>query len=165
MKKFLTLGLVLITTNLFAVTGFYQTIDDKTNMPRSIVKIFEYDDGKIGGRIVAMYDTKGNIEDTIVTPTRRSTRLSGNPHLSGLDILWELRHDGKEYSGGRIMDPQSGSAYRARIWQENPAHLSVRGQLGIGIGRTQTWNTLDTAALPAELRNLDTSAWTPTPRN
>jgi len=162
-KLLLTISLITYNLSLFGVTGFYQTIDDKTGNPRSIVKIFQYGDGNIGGRIVAMYDAEGNIEDTIVSPTRRSTRLAGNPYLSGLDIIWGLNQSDNEYSGGRIMDPQSGSTYRARIWQENPETLQVRGQLGIGIGRTQTWTTLSTDALPAALQTLDTSGWTPAP--
>jgi len=167
MKKLLLI-ISLITCHISlasAITGFYQTIDDKTNMPRSIVRIYEYDDGKIGGRIVAMYDTNGNIEDTIAAPTRRAQKMKGNPYLSGLDIIWGLTNDGKEYNGGRILDPQSDSTYRARIWQDDPTKLQVRGQLGIGLGRTQTWNTLSPANLPAAIKNLDTANWIPTPRN
>ena len=44
--------------------GLYQTIDDETNLPKSIVKLYEYKDGDdtvLAGRIVALYDEKGNI--------------------------------------------------------------------------------------------------------
>ena len=39
--------------------GTYQTIDDETNLPKSIVQIYEYQDDnntEIAGRIIALYN-------------------------------------------------------------------------------------------------------------
>ena len=54
-------------------TGMYQTIDDETNLPKSIVKLYEYKDGNdslLAGRIVALYDEKGNVSETINNPVK-----------------------------------------------------------------------------------------------
>lgn len=52
--------------------GLYQTIDDETNTPKSIVAQYEYTDGddtELAGRIVAMYGTDGTISETLATST------------------------------------------------------------------------------------------------
>ncbi|WP_245574509.1 DUF2147 domain-containing protein [Hugenholtzia roseola] len=53
----------------------------------------------------------------------------------------ELRHDGKEYSGGKILDPEDGKSYTCKIWREGK-NLMVRGYVAFFF-RTQKW-------LPAE---------------
>ncbi len=145
--------------------GTYQTIDDETNLPKSIVQIYEYQDGndtEIAGRIIALYNEHGELSETLNNPTRVAEKVSGTPKYVGLDIIWdmELDSDDNEYSGGKIMDPKSGKVYSSVIWQETPTVLKVRGKIG-PFGRTQNWNVIDVQTLPSELHNLDTSKWTP----
>ena len=139
--------LSLLTLSASAFTGFYQTIDDKTNQPKSIVYLYEQD-GMLRGKIVALY-TDGKISETILKPVRIAEKVKDKPHTAGLVIIWDMKPDGKEYRGGKIMDPASGSIYSAVIWQEDPATLKVRGKIG-PIGRTQTWNAIKK---PAELKD------------
>ena len=56
------------------------------------------------------------------------------------------------------MDPKSGKVYSSVMWQETPEVLNVRGKIG-PFGRTQKWNKIAPATLPAELQNIDTSTW------
>jgi uncharacterized protein (DUF2147 family) len=143
-----------------AFPGFYQTIDDETNRPKSIVAVYEYDGGKLGGRIIALYGDDGKISETLSKPVRVADKVSGSPKMSGLDIIWNMEKDGDEYAGGRIMDPKSGKIYRSVMWQDEPEHLKVRGKIG-PFGRTQTWNTLKASDLPKDLQKLNTSKWEP----
>lgn len=46
------------------------------------------------------------------------------------------------------------------MWQDSPEYLNVRGKIG-SFGRTQRWNVLNSADLPAELQGIDTTIWTP----
>lgn len=159
---------ILFSTNVFAAlpfVGMYQTIDDETNLPKSIVRLYEYkegDDTLLAGRIVALYDEKGNVSETINNPVKVADKVSGSPKYVGLDIIWNMEWDAddSEYTDGKIMDPKKGSVYSSVIWQEDKSKLQVRGKIG-PFGRTQTWNVLTVSDLPAELQNVDTNNWKP----
>ncbi|MBD5391182.1 DUF2147 domain-containing protein [bacterium] len=145
--------------------GFYQTIDDKTNTPKSIVALYEYnddDDVELAGRIVALYGADGTISETIANPVKVADQVKGKPTYVGLDIIWDMEWDADDnrYEDGKIMDPQSGSVYSSVIWAGEGDMLNVRGKIG-PIGRTQKWRVMDAAQLPADIKNIDTSNWTP----
>ena len=146
-------------------TGFYQTIDDETNAPKSIVRIYEYRDGDdvlVAGRIVALYNADGTISETLNNPTRIAEKVKGAPKMVGMDVIWDMEFDADDnkYEDGKIIDPKSGKVYSSVMWQDVPETLNVRGKIG-PFGRTQKWNTLDVSVLPSELQNLDVSLWTP----
>lgn len=168
MKKYLLFILCsLFITNAMAFVGFYQTIDDKINKPKSIVALYEYknSDGetRLGGRIIALYNLDtGKISETMLNPKRIAEEVPQKPKMAGLDILWDMERDGDEYSAGHIMDPKNGNVYRCSIWQdkETPDKLQVRGKIAF-LGRTQTWNVFTKKDLPQELQNIKTTGWTP----
>lgn len=148
--------------------GLYQTIDDETNTPKSIVQLYEYQDGdktELAGRIVALYDANGAVSETLENPTRVAEKVKGEPKMVGLDIIWDMEWDAKdkEFSNGKIMDPKSGKIYSSVIWQDKTDSLNVRGKIG-PFGRTQKWNVMQSADLPAALQNIDTGDWAPTVR-
>ena len=115
--------------------GFWQTVDDETKEPRSIVEIYE-EDGAVQGRIVRLIDPD---EPNPVCNKCEDDRR-GEP-IEGMVILEGMTQDGNEWAGGRILDPENGKTYRCRIWVEEGT-LRVRGYLAV-FRRTQTW-------LPAE---------------
>lgn len=142
--------------------GMYQTIDDETNKPKSIVALYEHEN-QLAGRIVALYDANGQISETPSNAGRIADQVDGAPKYVGLDIIWRMTWDtdDNEYSGGKIMDPKSGKIYSSVMWQDaDKTKLQVRGKIG-PFGRTQTWNVLNTSDLPTELQNLNTSDWQP----
>lgn len=146
--------------------GVYQTIDDETNSPKSIVALYEYvdgDDTNLAGRIIALYGADGAISETLSNPTRVADKVAGAPKTVGLDIIWDMEWDSDDnkYEDGKIMDPKSGKVYSSVMWQDVPAVLNVRGKIG-PFGRTQKWNTLDASALPSDLQSIDTTSWQPT---
>ncbi len=167
-KKLLSsfiLSLLPVVSMASSFNGLYQTIDDETNKPKSIVALYKYmegDDMELAGRIVALYDTEGNISETLSNPTRIADKVSGAPKMVGLDIIWDMEweDDDNRYEDGKIMDPKSGKVYSSVIWQDTPNVLNVRGKIG-PFGRTQKWNVMDVSTLPSELQNLDTSGWKP----
>jgi len=61
--------------------------------------------------------------------------------LIGLRILWDLRKDGGEWSGGRIFDPDNGNVYKCSITVEHDGEkLKARGFIGFSLlGRTEYW--------------------------
>ena len=145
--------------------GLYQTVDDETNAPKSIVALYEYADGddvELAGRIVALYGADGRISETIANPTKIADSVPGAPKYVGLDIIWDMEWDADDraYDDGKIMDPKSGKIYSAEITQATSGKLDVRGKIG-PFGRTQHWNLMDSSAVPSELQNLNTENWKP----
>ena len=157
--------LPIVANASIAHVGVYQTIDDETNTPKSIVALYEYADGdeaKLAGRIIALYNADGTIAETLSNPTRIADKVKGTPKMVGMDIIWDMEwdNDDSRFEDGKIMDPKSGKVYSSVVWQEISGKLNVRGKIG-PFGRTQVWNTLDVSALPADLQGLDTTNWKP----
>lgn len=167
---FAVAGLAFVNAAAAALphVGFYQTIDDETNRPKSIVALYEYTDGddvELAGRIVALYNADGVVSETLAAPVKVAAGVPGAPKYVGMDIIWDMEWDADDnkFEDGKIMDPTSGKVYSSVIWQDAPGTLNVRGKIG-PFGRTQKWNALTTAQLPAQLKDTDTAGWKPTIR-
>jgi len=115
--------------------GVWKTVDDKTGKPRAIVRVYE-ENGKLFGRIEQSF-TPGaeNRVCAVCTDDRK------DQPIIGLLIIRNMKADGDEYSGGDILDPESGSVYRCKLHlEENGSRLVVRGYIGFALlGRSQTW--------------------------
>jgi len=117
--------------------GRWRTVDDATGQTTSIVVIRE-ENGKLSGRIERLVDPDPR------DPSPRCVRCPGEMRdepVVGLRILWDLRKDGDQWSGGRVLDPDNGKIYRCQIaMEEGGTKLRVRGFIGVSLfGRTQTW--------------------------
>lgn len=122
------LFLALFSTQAVAddgITGFWTTVDDETNEPKSVVQIYEHE-GKFFGRVVDLLKNKD-----------ATAKIKGNPAILGLDIIWNLEKDDDSYAGGKILDPKKGKVYGCEIWKEGDK-LIVRGKIAF-LGRNQTW--------------------------
>lgn len=146
------------------MTGLYQTIDDETNQPKSIVMLYDAGD-TLAGRIVALYGADGTISETHANAAKVAEKVDGRPLVVGMDIVWEMKYDAddRKYSGGKIMDPANGKVYSSVIWQDAPTTLNVRGKIG-PFGRTQTWRVMNASDLPADIQSIDTTGWSPVVR-
>ncbi len=124
------------------VVGHWKTIDDKTGKALSIIKIYEKD--KIFyGKVIDILDPKGRNKLCENCPGDDK----GKPFL-GLVVMSGLKKHGKEYSGGKILDPLNGDFYKCYITLENDDKLKVRGYIGFAIfGRTQYWYRADDSKL------------------
>ncbi|MEQ8583180.1 MAG: DUF2147 domain-containing protein [Marinoscillum sp.] len=136
-----TIFILLLFFGLFTVkaqsaTGLWKTIDDETGKPRSIVQIEERN-GQIFGSIVRLFRSPDEEQDPIckVCPGQRK-----NQKIIGMEIINGLRYDqdDEEYSGGEILDPESGNVYDCKIWLSEEGTLKVRGYV-MFLFRTQTW--------------------------
>ena len=115
--------------------GLWKTIDDKTRQPRGLVRIYEQD-GALFGRIEGSFNPGEAREVCDKCPGEQR-----NQPVIGLVILRGLKKRGAEYSGGEILDPDTGSVYRCRLTVvDNGAKLVVRGYIGLPLaGRSQIW--------------------------
>lgn len=136
MKKTFLLFLIFGISQMYSqsVLGKWKTIDDKTNQAKSIVEIYE-SNGKIYGKIIEIFNEARR--DNICTKCEGADK---NKPVLGLVIIKGLSKDGDEYTGGKILDPESGSHYKCMIKTVGKEKLEVRGYMGISlIGRSQTW--------------------------
>ncbi len=136
---FLILIAVLLSCGLGAQTtdvptGRWQTIDDETGEPKSVIEIYEQG-GKYYGKIATILT--GN-DDAVCD--KCSGKDKGRPML-GLVIIKDLTNKDDHWAGGTILDPQKGSEYKLSAWYENdsPDKLFIRGKHWTGLYRTQTW--------------------------
>jgi uncharacterized protein (DUF2147 family) len=118
--------------------GRWQTIDDETGKPKSIVEIQTAADGTLSGKVAEVLRSDQG-------PNPLCTKCDGerkNQPITGMTILWDLEPDGEGvWSGGNILDPAKGKTYRAKArLLDGGDKLEVRGYIGIeALGRSQTW--------------------------
>jgi len=116
--------------------GAWNTIDDETNKPKSVVRITEKD-GIISGMVEKIVDPAK--QDSKCTECANDDPRKNKPVI-GMTILTGLKKDGDNvYSGGSILDPNNGKTYNAKVTViEGGRKLEMRGSI-LFFGRTQTW--------------------------
>lgn len=122
------------------ITGKWQSIDDETGKPRSVVEIYEKA-REYSGKIVKLYRKPGEDPDPVCEEcpgTKKDQKIIGMEILTGMEYDEE---DG-EYVNGQILDPESGNLYDCKIWLGEEGNLNVRGYL-LFFFRTQIWLPYD----------------------
>ena len=128
-----------IDANAASITGYWTIPDPDTKKPDAIVIGYKKD-GVYYYRMVAVYDDSGRLTDTIANCTQRAKGITGNPKMCDFDMIWGLKFDGKKYSNGHIIDPDSGKIYNCQVWyNEATQNLIVRGELWI-FGENMDWH-------------------------
>ena len=115
--------------------GDWRTFDDHTGLERSLIRI-EVNNGVLTGRVVSTIDP---VEATHTCDKCEDDRRGQK--LIGLQIIRDMRLDGDAWTGGSVLDPQTGSIYRGTIrLADDGQKLELRGYIGIPLfGRSQTW--------------------------
>lgn len=147
MKNMLGILLILfflcITTIGFAqntsIIGKWKTIDDETNEPKSIVKIYS-ENGKYFGQIIELIIKQGEDPDPVCDKCQDKDPRKGQP-VKGMVIIKDLVEKNNEYEGGTILDPDNGKVYTCKIWVEDNK-LMVRGYISFFF-RTQSWYKIE----------------------
>jgi uncharacterized protein (DUF2147 family) len=117
--------------------GVWRTIDDHTKKARSLVRIVEVK-GELQGTVEKIFSEPN--EDPAPTCKECKGERQNKPVI-GMNILWGMKKDGDEWSGGEILDPKNGKTYRCKITlSDDGKSLTVRGYIGLSLfGRSQTW--------------------------
>jgi uncharacterized protein (DUF2147 family) len=125
-------------SNTSTPVGKWKTVDDRTGKVRSLVAIWE-EGGKLFGKIEKLIDPDPNRPPNPLC-IHCIGELKDKP-VVGLRILWDLKKDGDQWSGGKVLDPENGKSYRCIVAvEEGGKKLKVRGFIGFSlIGRTQYW--------------------------
>jgi len=138
MKTVFTLLLSCFSLALLAQSpvGFWRTIDDETGKPKSIVEIYEKD-GKLFGKIAQLTPEAGKDRNRVCISCEDDRK---NQKIEGMEIIRDMKKDGKEWEDGTILDPKNGKVYDCELWvdEDNPDLLNVRGYIAFFF-RTQQW--------------------------
>ena len=143
-RTVLTLALAVGSLPAFAANdspvGKWKTIDDKTHEVKSIVEITE-NGGLLEGKVLQVLKSDHG-------PHPVCSECDGerkNKPIEGMTIMWGLKKDGDEWSGGQILDPAKGKIYKVTLKLENGGKtLDVHGYIGFSlIGRSQEWQRVE----------------------
>ena len=117
--------------------GLWKNIDDKTGKPKALIRITE-SGGELQGKIERLF-LEGEADKN--PKCDKCEGVNKDQPIIGMTILFGLKKDGDEYSGGKILDPGNGKLYSSKITPiENYKKLNVRGYIGTPfIGRSQIW--------------------------
>lgn len=134
--KYLSILFFLIlslTTTAQTITGQWETYDDKTNEKKAVIEIYQTK-GLYFAKIVEKFvGEKNSVCDNC------EGEKKGQP-IIGLVVIEDIKKDGDEFSGGTILDPESGKTYKCYLELVEDNKLKVRGYLGFSVfGRTQYW--------------------------
>ena len=125
------------TADPMSPVGIWTTIDDSTGKPKSLVRIAEKG-GALTGTIIKLINPKDGNPNPMCD--KCSGALKDKP-IVGMTIMRGLTQDDDEWSGGTILDPETGNTYKVYLEVlEGGKKLKVRGYIGISLlGRTQYW--------------------------
>jgi uncharacterized protein (DUF2147 family) len=147
---------VLSASAIFAadkVEGYWKSIDEKTGKVTAAWNIYQKD-GKLFGVIITVpnqkdstiaSDCKGPYKDFPVAGDVSKMTVVNTPFIFNL----KMKAEG-QWEGGNIIDPKDGKLYQCKIIFR-PADnkkfkkdsLEMRGEIGLGIGRSQFWERTD----------------------
>ena len=132
---FLSLALMVaaIVSAQVPFLGEWVTIDDASGEKKSVVNIYQADNGMYYGQIVTLFEDS----DALCTECKDADH---NQPIVGLTIIRDMQLVDGELRGGKVLDPENGKFYYAKIYLEN-GKLILRGSLdkrGL-LGRSQTW--------------------------
>ena len=135
--------LIFAVTLIFSVTLFAKnpllgeriTVDDASGEQKSIVRIYQADNGKYYGTIIQLLEENGE--------TAVCTECTGEDHnkpIVGLTIIRDMQLKDNELRGGKVLDPDNGKFYYAKVYLKD-GKLILRGSLDKAglLGRSQTW--------------------------
>ncbi|CAM4439141.1 DUF2147 domain-containing protein [Acinetobacter dispersus] len=140
-KLISVLFLITLSHVAFAqdISGIWQSVDDVTGAPKGQVEISQESDGSYTGKIIKITPRTG------YTPKELCTGCPApytNKPILGLNVITKLKHKKDlTYTGGKILDPNSGRVYSltAKL-STNGQRLHLRGYVGVSVlGRSQIW--------------------------
>jgi uncharacterized protein (DUF2147 family) len=133
--------------------GFWLSIDEKTNKVTAGWHIYQ-EGGRLFGKILSMADFSSDVRAERCRDTYPGFPVAGRVSqmpVVGTPWIFGLSMDRPgEWSGGSIINPEDGKIYRCKIMYrtaDGRRHrtdvLEMRGEIGLGIGRSQFWQKSD----------------------
>jgi uncharacterized protein (DUF2147 family) len=135
------------------VEGFWLSIDEKTNKVTAGWYIYQ-EGGKLYGTILSMADFDNTLQAIPCKEAYPGFPISGKVNqmlVVGTPWIFGLSCEKPgEWSGGNIINAEDGKMYKCKIKYRNADGkkfktdmLEMRGEIGLGIGRSQYWQKTD----------------------
>ena len=155
MKKFVILSLLFIFASglCFAADpaeGFWVSVDEKSGKMTAGWEIYLVGN-KLYGKIVSVAGHPQDVKATNCPDSIKGFNQPGKVNemtVVGTSWIFDLTADKQPgtWSGGSIIDPDAGKLYKCKITfrpQDGKKYLvdtlEMRGEIGLGIGRSQYW--------------------------
>jgi len=144
LKQLLAITLLMLPYAVHAadLSGVWQTTDDKTGKPRSLVRIVE-----TAGEYSAIVEKGLLATDTGDAVCDKCTDERKGQKIIGMTIAKHLKKstNSNVYDSGEILDPENGKTYKCKMTlSPNGNELEVRGFIGFSLlGRSQTWKRVE----------------------
>lgn len=144
LKQLLAITLLMLPYAAHAadLSGVWQTTDDKTGKPRSLVRIVE-----TAGEYSAIVEKGLLATDTGDAVCDKCTDERKGQKIIGMTIAKHLKQstNSNVYDSGEILDPENGKTYKCKMTlSPNGNELEVRGFIGFSLlGRSQTWKRVE----------------------
>ena len=122
----LLVAMVLFATQMMAQTpilGEWITVDDATGEQKSVVRIYQADNGKYYGTIIELFG-----EDGATAVCEACKGEDHNKPIVGLTIIRDMQLEKGELRGGKVLDPDNGKFYYAKVYLKD-GKLVLRGSL------------------------------------
>src|SRR3546814_15471915 len=100
----------LVAAEATSPVGLWTTIDDETNVPRSIVEITEVN-GELQGRVTKIFYRPDEKPDPVCDTCERARK---DQPVIGMTFLWGMKKDGDGWAGGAIIDPTNAKIPNAK---------------------------------------------------
>lgn len=115
-----------------SVIGLWKNVESDKE---TLIRVYE-EGGKVMGKVEKVL--RNNVEDTAARCTKCKDEIKDKP-MAGLQLIWDMEMDGNRWSGGKLLDPESGRIVNCRLeTAEGGKVLKVRGSVAF-LSRTQTW--------------------------
>ena len=117
-----------------SIVGDWKTVDDKTGDNYSIVSIYQGEDGLYYGKVTKILMGPEDVTCKLCTGEDK------DQPMQGLVIIRGMHEEKGELRGGKVLDPNNGKFYYARLYLKD-GKLVLRGSLDKAglLGRNQTW--------------------------
>ncbi len=148
---------LLISAVCFAqsdpVEGFWLSVDDASGKITAGWQIYQ-EGGKLYGKILSLADYPEGVIAVRCNENYRGFPVAGKVNampVAGTPWIFGLtKSRNGEWSGGNVINPEDGKMYNCKIIFR-PADgkkfktdtLEMRGEIGLGIGRSQFWRKTD----------------------
>ena len=121
-----------------SVLGKWYSIDDN-DQEECIINLYMVN-GRLHGKVVELLQEEDRKKICKKCPGEKKDQP-----LLGLEILSNFQEDDGVWTGGRILVPKTGKAYKCNISIDENDQLIIRGYVGISIlGRSTFWQRVET---------------------
>jgi uncharacterized protein (DUF2147 family) len=129
--------------------GYWISVDDKTGKITAGWELY-VENGTLRGRILSLAGYPAEVKAVLCKDSYPGFPVAGKVNdmsVVGTPWIYGLKMAGVgQWTGGSIIDPASGNLYKCKI-TFHPAGsakfavdtLEMRGEIGLGIGRSQFW--------------------------